>query len=63
MLIAPFGGPAMNVAIASARGDLHLLKNSLARYFAALGVVVTVTGILSMLFQQTIATSQNDLDQ
>ncbi|KPQ36402.1 MAG: putative membrane protein [Phormidesmis priestleyi Ana] len=58
MLIAPFGGPAMNVAIASARGDLHLLKNSLARYFAALGVVVTVTGILSMLFQQTIATSQ-----
>lgn len=58
MLIAPFGGPAMNVAIASARGDFNLLKRSLARYFAALGVVVGVTWTLSLLFGQTIATNQ-----
>ena len=58
MLIAPFGGPAMNVAIASARGDSRLLKRSLARYFAALAVIVVVTWLLSMAFGQTIATQQ-----
>lgn len=58
MLIAPFGGPAMNVAIASARGDLNLLKRSLARYFSALAIVVFITWLLSMVFGQTIATSQ-----
>ncbi len=58
MLIAPFGGPAMNVAIASARGDFNLLKRSLARYFAALAVVVGVTWTLSLFFGQTIATIQ-----
>ncbi|MBE9078790.1 DUF389 domain-containing protein [Romeria aff. gracilis LEGE 07310] len=41
MLIAPFAEPAMNVAIATARGDRTLLKQSLLRYFAAL-VSVTV---------------------
>ena len=58
MLIAPFGGPAMNVGIASARGDFNLLKRSIARYFAALAVVVGVTWTLSLLFKQTIATTQ-----
>ena len=58
MLIAPFGGPAMNVAIASARGDFNLLKRSLARYFAALAAVVGMTLTLSLIFGQTIATSQ-----
>lgn len=58
MLIAPFGGPAMNVAIASARGDAHLLKRSVLRYFVALAVIVAVTLLLSLLFGQTIATAQ-----
>ena len=58
MLIAPFGGPAMNVAIATARGDFDLLKRSLLRYFVALAVVVSVTLLLSLLFGQTIATDQ-----
>ncbi len=58
MLIAPFGGPAMNVAIASARGDGHLLKGSILRYFVALVVIVAVTLLLSLLFGQTIATAQ-----
>ncbi|MGI8935968.1 MAG: DUF389 domain-containing protein [Phormidesmis sp.] len=58
MLIAPFGGPAMNVAIATARGDFDLLKRSLLRYFVALAVVVSATLLLSLLFGQTTATAQ-----
>lgn len=58
MLIAPFAGPAMNAAIATARGDWPLLRRSLGRYFAALGVTITVAGALSLLLQQEVATSQ-----
>ena len=57
MLIAPFAGPAMNVAIATARGDLTLLWRSLLRYFAALGVTIGVTLVLSLIFGQQVATS------
>ncbi|MBE9048421.1 DUF389 domain-containing protein [Pleurocapsales cyanobacterium LEGE 10410] len=57
MLIAPFAGPAMNVAIATARGDLTLLWRSLLRYFAALGVTIGVTFLLSLIFDQQVATS------
>lgn len=57
MLIAPFAGPAMNVAIATARGDKQLLWRSILRYFAALGVTIAVTGILSLILRQDIATS------
>ena len=57
MLIAPFAGPAMNVAIATARGDLALLWRTLLRYFAALAVTIGVTCILSLVFQQQVATS------
>ncbi len=56
MLIAPFAGPAMNAAIATARGDLQLLGRSLLRYFAALFVTIAVTWALSLLFQQKIPT-------
>ncbi|MCU0564980.1 MAG: TIGR00341 family protein [Oculatellaceae cyanobacterium Prado106] len=58
MLIAPFAGPAMNVAIATARGDRHLLQRSLLRYFAALGVTIGVTALLSLLLGQSTATPQ-----
>lgn len=58
MLIAPFAGPAMNVAIATARGDRKLLGRSLLRYFTALSVTIAITTILSLLFQQEIATPQ-----
>lgn len=57
MLIAPFAGPAMNVAIATSKRDKQLLWRSILRYFAALGVTITVTGILSLIWQQDIATS------
>ncbi|MBF2007516.1 MAG: TIGR00341 family protein [Chlorogloeopsis fritschii C42_A2020_084] len=57
MLIAPFAGPAMNLAIATARGDRQLLWRSIVRYFAALTVTILVAGILSLIVQQKIATS------
>lgn len=42
ILIAPFAGLAMNVVIATVRGDRRLLKPSLLRYFAALAVSIMV---------------------
>ncbi|MGB3613274.1 MAG: DUF389 domain-containing protein, partial [Elainellaceae cyanobacterium] len=46
MLIAPFAGPAMNVAIATARGDTALLWRSLLRYFSALAVCIVTSALL-----------------
>lgn len=57
MLIAPFAGPAMNVAIATARGDRYLLWRSLLRYFSALAVTILITFLLSLILQQEIPTS------
>lgn len=58
MLIAPFAGPAMNFAMATARGDRKLLGRSILRYFAALAVTIAIAAILSWLFGQAIATPQ-----
>jgi uncharacterized hydrophobic protein (TIGR00271 family) len=57
MLIAPFAGPAMNSAIATARGDGALLRRSVGRYFAALAATIFVTWLLSLLLDQRIATT------
>lgn len=57
MLIAPFAGPAMNTAIATARGDLYLLKRSIIRYGAGLSVTVVVAGVLSLIMQQEAPTT------
>ena len=57
MLIAPFAGPAMNAAIATARGDRRLLQRTLLRYFAALAVTITVAWALSLILQQEVVTS------
>ncbi len=57
MLIAPFAGPAMNTAIATARGDKHLLQRTLLRYFSALAVTILVAWALSMILQQEVVTS------
>ncbi|MGF1569976.1 MAG: DUF389 domain-containing protein [Nodosilinea sp.] len=56
MLIAPFAGPAMNTAIASARGDRRLIGRSVLRYFTALLVTIGVAALLSLVFRQQIAT-------
>ena len=58
MLIAPFGGPAMNVAIASARGDFTLLKHSVSRYAVGILTMIATTFLLSFCFRQSIATAQ-----
>ena len=56
MLIAPFAGPAMNAALATARGDWHLLGRSVLRYFAALATTIFVAFALSIVMGQRIAT-------
>lgn len=56
MLIAPLGGPAMNVAIASARGDLRLAGQSLLRYGVALGITGVVSALLTIAFQPRVLT-------
>ncbi len=57
MLIAPFAGPAMNVAIATARGDFFLLKIGLIRYVAGIAVTVVVTAGLSLILSQELASN------
>lgn len=54
MLLAPFAGPAMNTALATARGDRQLLWRSIVRYFAALSVTIATTALLSWVLQQQI---------
>ena len=56
MLIAPFAGPAMTLAIATARGDAKLLVRSLLRYIAALAASIATAYLLSVAFDQRIAT-------
>lgn len=56
MLIAPFASPAMNTAIATARGDYQLLWRSLLRYFTALLATIATTFLLSIILQQQIPT-------
>jgi uncharacterized hydrophobic protein (TIGR00271 family) len=58
MLVAPFGSPAMNLAIATARGDLELMARSLARYVVALALAVVIAGVLSRAVGQATVTSQ-----
>lgn len=56
MLIAPYAGPAMNTAIATARGDAMLLRQSLLRYGASLLVTALTAALLSLVFGQDAAT-------
>ncbi|AKD05432.1 DUF389 domain-containing protein [Pontibacter korlensis] len=56
MLVSPFAGPAMNAALGAASGKGGLLKQSLLRYFMAIGAAILVTFILSFLIGQQHAT-------
>ena len=56
MLLAPFAGPAMLTALATARGDGRLLWHSLLRYVAALAVAIAVAAGLSWAWGQQVAT-------
>ncbi|MGK7870514.1 DUF389 domain-containing protein [Falsiroseomonas sp. E2-1-a20] len=57
MLIAPFAGPAMNAALATARGDAALFGRSLGRYLGALSVTIAVAATLSLLMGQQVASN------
>lgn len=56
MLIAPFVGPAMNTAIATAKGDLELFKKSISRYFFSIFIAIATSSLLSIIFQIDFAT-------
>lgn len=56
MLIAPFAGPAMNTAIATARGDWPLLRQGMIRYFVSISITIAGTCLLSLILNQEIAT-------
>lgn len=58
MLIAPFASPAMNAAVATARGDGWLLAHAIARYAAALATTIAASALLTFIFQQRTATVQ-----
>lgn len=57
MLIAPFAGPAMNAALATATGDGRLLRRTVARYGAAIAAVVAVVAALHALLGTELPTS------
>ena len=57
MLIAPFAGPAMNLAIATASGDFKLLWRNLIRYFASMVLMILVTAAISWAFGLDSATA------
>tara|TARA_R110002020_G_scaffold85914_1_gene211600 strand:+ start:27313 stop:28089 length:777 start_codon:yes stop_codon:yes gene_type:complete len=56
MLVAPFAGPAMNSALATASGNKNLLKNSLNRYFLAITTGIIISFLLSVIFSLQIMT-------
>lgn len=50
MLVAPFAGPAMNAALATAAGKVSLLKNSLTRYGVAILTGIFASFMMSVVF-------------
>ncbi len=56
MLIAPFAGPAMNAALATAAGKFSLLKSSLKRYGLAISIGIIASFLLTVIFPLTTLT-------
>ncbi|NJW52239.1 DUF389 domain-containing protein [Salinimicrobium oceani] len=50
MLVAPFAGPAMNAALATAAGKMPLLKSSLMRYGLAIGIGIIASLLMTLIF-------------
>lgn len=57
MLIAPFAGPAMNLAMATATGDQSLLVRNLGRYFVAILTSIATAAALSLVLQTQATTT------
>lgn len=56
MLVAPFAGPAMNAALATAAGKKGLLKSSLSRYGIAILTGIAASFLMTLLFPLKILT-------
>lgn len=56
MLVAPFAGPAMNAALATAAGKAPLLKSSLKRYGLAILTGIVASFLLTVIFPLTALT-------
>lgn len=64
MLVAPFAGPAMNAALATAAGKMTLLKSSLYRYGLAMVTGVVASFIFTSLFPlQTLTPLMEEVRQ
>lgn len=50
MLVAPFAGPAMNAALATAAGKMPLLKSSIKRYGLAIGIGILASFLMTVIF-------------
>ncbi len=50
MLVAPFAGPAMNAALATAAGKMDLLRSSLSRYAIAISTGIIASFLLTLIF-------------
>ncbi len=50
MLVAPFAGPAMNAALATASGKMNLFKSSLWRYAIAIIIAILTSFLLTVIF-------------
>jgi uncharacterized hydrophobic protein (TIGR00341 family) len=56
MLIAPFAGPAMTLAMGTARGDKEIILHSLIRYISSLVLSILTAALFSKIMGQEIAT-------
>ncbi|ARS36213.1 DUF389 domain-containing protein [Pontibacter actiniarum] len=57
MLVSPFAGPAMNAALGAAAGKMGLLRQSLQRYFMAIGAAILTTYLISLVMNHQHATT------
>lgn len=64
MLVAPFAGPAMNAALATAAGKMDLLRSSLSRYAIAIGTGIFASFLLTLIFPlQTLTPLMEQVSQ
>jgi uncharacterized membrane protein len=57
MLIAPFAGPAMNLALATATGDSVMVRRNVIRYGVSIVTAIAISAVLSLLVRQTAVTN------
>lgn len=64
MLVAPFAGPAMNAALATAAGKMDLFKSSLSRYAIAISTGIIASFLFTVIFPvQTLTPLMEQVSQ